>query len=539
MNGILKNKWTWITAVALLAGTIFWFGFNQTNTAVTEAADGETTIAFIGDLSENATASGEVMAAQEASLSLVRPGEVTAVNVHEGESVQAGDVLVELENDSLIRAVESAESAVHVAEAELANLLTDPTVSELASAEAKLASAQAKLDDLLAGPTEAEIAASQASVDAAQANVWSASGSLSAKYETSDADVQQALINLETAQENMQAAEEAWVQAAVCNDNGNGNISCETYDTVEGNQADRNVELSRAELALAEARLVDAQSPDNNSVASSQASVASAQANYDAALARHESLLAGATAEEVVSAEADLISAQASPDTLLAGPLATDIETYETRLAQAQTELTAARNNLADATLIAPFDGVVTDIFVAEGETASGQAVNLIDMSELEVVLSVDEVDIGQISVGQPAVVSVETWPDVEIVSEVTAIAPSAISQNDLISFDVTLSLGESDLPILVGMTANADLITANRENVLLVATSALTADRDTGQYFVSVVKTDGTAEQVEVTIGLRDSQFTQITSGLDAGAEVVIGGIEAPIAEDGFRPGR
>ncbi|MFK7805347.1 MAG: efflux RND transporter periplasmic adaptor subunit [Anaerolineae bacterium] len=539
MNGILKNKWTWITGVALLAGAIFWFGFSQTDTAVTEAADGETTIAFIGDLSENATASGEVMAAQEASLSLLSTGEVTAVNVQEGDSVQAGDLLVELESESLVRAVESAESAVRVAEAELANLLADQTSSELASAEAKLASAQAKLDDLLAGPTEAEIAASQASVDAAQANVWSASGSLSAKYETSNADVQQALIDLETAQENMQAAEEAWVQAAVCNEDSNGNIHCETYDTTEGNQADRNVELARAELALAEARLADAQTPDNNSVASSQASVASAQASYDAAVARHESLLAGAMAEEIASAEADLVSAQASLDTLLAGPLATDIQTYETRLAQAQTDLTAARNNLADATLVAPFDGVVTEIFVAEGETASGQAVNLIDMSGLEVVLSVDEVDIGQISMGQPAVVSVETWPDVEIVSEVIAIAPSAVNQNDLISFDVTLSLAESDLPILVGMTANADLITANRENVLLVATSALTADRDTGQYFVNVVNADGTTEQVEVSIGLRDSQFTQITSGLEEGIELLMGGIEAPVAEAGFGPGR
>ncbi|MEM8858693.1 MAG: HlyD family efflux transporter periplasmic adaptor subunit, partial [Chloroflexota bacterium] len=471
MNGILKNKWTWIVGAALIVGAFFLFGFNQSDTATTEAADGETTVAFIGDLSENATASGEVAAAQEASLSLLTSGEVVAVNVTVGETVEAGALLVELESESLTRAVESAESAVRVAEAELAELLSDPTMSELASAEASLASAQAALDDLLAGPTEAEIAASQASVDAAQANVWSASGTLSAQYETSSADVQQALINVENAQDNLQAAEEAWVQAAVCNEDSSGNISCETYDTTEGNEADRNVELARAELALAQAQLDDAQNPDNNSVASSQASVSSAQASYDIALARHESLLAEATDEEIAAAEADLVSAQATLDTLLAGPLTTDIQIYETRLAQAQTDLKAAQNNLADAILIAPFDGVVTDVFVVEGETAAGLAVSLIDMEELEVVLSVDEVDIGQIALGQPAVVSFETWPDAEVTSEVVSISPSAVNQNDLISFDVTLKLGGSDLPILVGMTANADLITANRENVLLVAT--------------------------------------------------------------------
>ena len=152
-------------------------------------------------------------------------------------------------------------------------------------------------------------------------------------------------------------------------------------------------------------------------------------------------------------------------------------------------------------------------------------------------MLSVDEVDIGQILVGQPAVVSLETWPDADVASEVIAIAPSAVNQNDLISFDVTLSLADSDLPILVGMTANADLITANRENVLLVATSAITADRDTGQFFVNVVNADGTAEQVEVTVGLRDSEFTQITGGIEEGTEVFMGGIEAPVADTGFGP--
>lgn len=537
MNGILKNKWTWIMGAALAVGAFFALSFINSDSAATEAADGETAIAFVGDLSENATASGQVSAAEEASLSLLSAGQVVAVNTQVGDTVQAGDVLVELESASLVRALESAESAVRVAEAELAELLADPTATELAAAEARVASAQATLDDLLAGPTEAEIAASKASLDAAQANVWSASGSLSAKYETSDADVQQALINLETAQENLQAAEEAWVQAAVCNEDSNGNIHCETYDTDAGNRADRNVELARAELALAQARLEDAQNPDNNSVASSQASVASAQASYDSALARHESLLAGATADQIAAAEADLLSAQATLDTLLAGPLGTDIQIYETRLAQAQTDLTAARNNLEDATLIAPFDGIVTNVFVAEGETASGLAINLVDMSRLEVVLSVDEVDIGQISMGQPAVVSFETWPDAAVASEVVSISPSAVNQNDLISFDVTLRLGESDLPILVGMTANADLVTANRENVLLVATSAITADRNTGQYFVNQVNADGSVVQVEVTVGLRDSQFTQVTSGIEEGTELLMGSISAPVADTGFGP--
>ncbi|MEM7801985.1 MAG: efflux RND transporter periplasmic adaptor subunit [Chloroflexota bacterium] len=539
MNALFKNKWTWIIAVAILGAGSFIVWSNRTSSAAPVAASSDTAIAFVGDLSENATASGEVVAIQDAGLSLLTAGEVEAVNVEVGDTVAAGDVLVELESVALERSVESAESAVRVAEAELANLMADPSAADLASAEASVASAQAYLNDLLAGPTETEIASSQASLDAAQANIYSASGSLSATYEMSEADVLQAQINLDDALDALQTAEEQWVRMADCEWDDQGNATCEPKDNERMEQATRNVELARADVELARAQLDDAQNPNVNTVASSQASVASSQASYDAALARHEALLSGATAEEIASAEADLVSAQATLDILLAGPLATEIKTYETRLEQAQTDLLAAQNALAEATLVAPFDGVITTVYVAEGEMASGLAVDLVNVSALEVVLNIDEVDIGQIAVGQEAVVSFETWPDAEISSEVSSIAPSAALDSSLINFGVHLTLDESDLPILVGMTANAELITANREDVLLIPNSALTADRDSGTYFVNVIGNEGSVEEIEVTIGLRDDEFTQITGGLDEGAEVLLGTVEAPVEETGFGPGQ
>jgi multidrug efflux pump subunit AcrA (membrane-fusion protein) len=89
-------------------------------------------------------------------------------------------------------------------------------------------------------------------------------------------------------------------------------------------------------------------------------------------------------------------------------------------------------------------------------------------------------------------------------------------------------------------MTANADLISDVGENVLLVPNAAVTADRQKGTYSVNLVGTaeDGsrTTTVVEITIGLKDDEFTQIVSGLDEGDVVLLGSFSAPIQT--FGPG-
>jgi hypothetical protein len=173
-------------------------------------------------------------------------------------------------------------------------------------------------------------------------------------------------------------------------------------------------------------------------------------------------------------------------------------------------------------------------------------AIEVVDVSSLEVILDVDEVDLGRLAVGQSAVVRLETWPEVEIEGTITAIAPSATDGGGgVVSYEVHLGLEETDVPVLVDMTANAELVTARREGVLLVPNAAIVADRQAGTYAVNLVSTDAggstTVAAVQVTVGLRDSQYTQITSGLSEGNEVLLGQLRAPTEEQGFgnrRPG-
>ena len=546
METVKRYKWILIgIAVVIVLGLGAYFVMGRQDQAAAADSGAETAVAFIGDLAESATASGQVSAAREAALSLVSSGKVNNVPVSVGDAVNNGDVLVQLDTDGLQRSVTSAEYDLAIAEAQLADLIADPSSDELLAAEAAVISAQARLDDLRQGPSAEEIAASEASMKAAQANVWSASGSFTASQDVSEADIAAAQKELNAALEDQQAAHDTWVNLAECDENADGTHTC--TPKVENDKMDaasEDVRRANAQVAIKQAQLDELLYPDANQVASSQAGLGSAAAGYDAAQARHQALLAGASAADIAAAEADLVSAQAALDKLVAGPEQTDITIYEIRVAQAQTALEEALNALDDATVAAPFNGVVTAVHVAPGEQASGLVAEMIATDGLEVILSVDEIDVGKLAVGQLATITMETWPDVQLESEITAIAPrSNAGSNGAVSYDVHLGLPETELPVLVGMTANADLLTANREDVLLVPNAAIHPDRKNGTYTVYVVRSDdeggGENLPVVVTVGARDGRYTQIVDGLVEGDEVLLGELSAPVQTFGGPGGR
>lgn len=84
-------------------------------------------------------------------------------------------------------------------------------------------------------------------------------------------------------------------------------------------------------------------------------------------------------------------------DALLKGSSEEQVTISEAQLEQARITLETARANLAASTLTAPFDGIVTGVHTSKGEVASGVVIDLVDAKSLKVVLSVDEVDLGEI----------------------------------------------------------------------------------------------------------------------------------------------
>ncbi|MAT95914.1 MAG: hypothetical protein CL608_02005 [Anaerolineaceae bacterium] len=496
-----KKRWLTVGIVTAVFAAVLLIGssLNRTNAESAAAQDVATAVAFIGDLSASASASGQLLPQREAVLTADTMAHVVSVPVRLGDSVQPGDLLVQLDAIDLEFDVANAQQTVTLAQARLDDLLAPTSAAEIASAEAALASAQAQLDDLLAGPSATEIALSEAAIASAQASLASSVADLN----STQSSIEQSQIT--AAEASLLAAQQQLESAVEAN---------EDNPTAATHEARRQAEQA---VANAQAQLDELLA--GPSAGAAQSSVAAANARLAGSQIDLDSTLAGATTAEIANAKASVAQAEASLADLLDGPTQEEIRAAEAEVAQAELTLADAEEALAEATIRAPFAGVVTAVYVSEGEIASGPVVELVDGNSLEVVLSVDEVDIGSFAVGQPASITLEAWPDRAITSEIVAIAPSASDANSaLVTYDVHLAYQADDLPTLIGLTANANLITAQRQDVLLVPNAAITPDRAVGKYFVDVQQADGSFRQVEVSIGLRDDENTQITSGLTEG---------------------
>jgi HlyD family secretion protein len=529
VKGKKSRRWLWsllLVSVAV-AGILVGREVMDRRAQAAEPEGGQIVTAFVGNLSATASASGQLGPQREATLALGISGRVTDVRVKAGDRVAAGDVLVQLAADALQRAVRSAEQALAIQEANLAELEAEAAPEDIAAAEAAVASAQAQVEALLEGPSAEEIAAAEANVRAAEASVWAAAeqrdqvaaGASAAEIAAAEAQLIQAELQFRQARDAHDATMRCFTTPA-------GDEVCPALGPAE--------EQTRYNMAAAEKNLESAQAAldrmlagaDENQLGAANANVSAAAAQRDAAQAQLDLLLVPSSEAQQASARAQLAQAEANLAALHAGASEERVAIARAQVEQAMISLEEALDNLANASLVAPFDGVVTAVYVEVGEFASGPAVDLVDTGSMEVVLDVDEVDIGAISLGQEAVITLETWPDEELTAEVVSIAPKATAMAEIVTYQVHLRVEAGDLPLRTGMTANAELVTAQREGVLLVPNRAITADRSTGTYTVNRLEGDAVSE-VQVTIGLRDNRHTEIRGGLAEGDQVIIGEYE------------
>lgn len=521
-----KRRKLWIItgvviAILMAGGFIFWQRAANGRSAV-PIATGDVVAAFMGDLAASATASGQVEAEQTATLSVNNPGLIVGVMVREGDKVEAGDSLIQLDTKELDLQLARAQQNLALQEANLEALSANPEAYDIAAAEAAIASAQANLDDLLDGPSAQDIAESEATIRQQQASIASASSTYQGTVDSiSQISIASAEADLINAQINYNQAKE------------------QNEKVTDGTTHEAMLDAAE-EVAIAQAKVDELKAGANQGkLNSASADILAASSNLAQARANHDALLAGATPDQLAAAEATLAQAKSSLAVLVDGAAAEDIAIAEAELEQARLALIDAEEALRKATIVAPFDGVITVVYVAEGERATGEVIELVS-SDLKVMLSVDEIDVGALATGQQAIITLETWPDEEIDGEIAAISPSAGGSGDgIVAYDVQINLNErADRPILVGMTANARLITANNENVLLVPNAAIAADRQAGTYWVNRVigenEGEPLTEEFEVTIGFKDDDYTQITSGLEEGDAVLVGELAAPTIQFG-----
>lgn len=203
-----------------------------------------------------------------------------------------------------------------------------------------------------------------------------------------------------------------------------------------------------------------------------------------------------------------------------ASPGGTDQVMAETQLSQARAALATARSRLGYALVTAPRDGVLITRSVEKGAVAQpGKALLVLaPAGDMQLVLQIDEKNLGLLQLGETALASAEAFPDQRFPATLTYINPSVdISRA---SVEVKLTVPNPPAYLRQDMTVSVDIEILRRPNTLVVPTRCL-HNPPAGSPFVLVAR-DGRAHEQPVRIGIRAGDQVEILEGLAAGDRVV-----------------
>lgn len=202
----------------------------------------------------------------------------------------------------------------------------------------------------------------------------------------------------------------------------------------------------------------------------------------------------------------------------------------QAQVIQAKANVDVQQARLAQTQLVAPFAGIVADVHGEVGEyatpsppgVATPPAIDLINDQCLYISAPIDEVDAARIQVGMAARVSLDAFRQQSFVGRVKRIAPY-VQDNEkqarTVDVDVELTALPEAVKLLVGYSADMEIIIQARDNVLSIPTDALIEGNR-----VLVLSQDGeTLEQAELELGLSNWNWTQVIAGLTLGQQVLI----------------
>jgi len=303
------------------------------------------------------------------------------------------------------------------------------------------------------------------------------------------------------------------------------------YEKLKAGPSEDESAVARANLERATAVLQQAQSAYDR-IAWMPAAGASPQAlqlqqatiDYEAALANYRLATAGASESALKAAEAQVAQAQATLDRLERSPTSEDLAIAESQVESAQVAVDQAKRRVESLVLRAPFAGVVENVPADMGQlvTAATPIVTLADYSAFHVVVSVDELDISKLRVGQEASISLEALPDSDISGTVEKIDIAGNQTTAVVTYDVMVTIAPTEAALRVGMSATVTVVTEEKDNVLLLPNRMIQFDQQTGAKYVQVLR-NGELTAVQIETGLRDDQYSEIVSGLSEGDQVTV----------------
>lgn len=247
-----------------------------------------------------------------------------------------------------------------------------------------------------------------------------------------------------------------------------------------------------------------------------------------------EVLESAETAQQKAAAEqqlalASLEKAKAEQSTL--AERQHDIDLARTQVTDAEIALEEAQERLADTRIVAPIDGVIIRQLVEQGQIISSGISNvgggttllqLADLSKVFVLASVDETDIGRIQLEQVARLTADAYQHRTFQGKVVHIAPQGVVESNVTTFSVKIEVeGEGKRLLKPAMSVNVEIITQQREDALMVLSTAIQESRGADSAKVFQLE-NGQPAAIPVQIGFSDGVHTEIRQGVEAGLDVI-----------------
>lgn len=444
---------------------------------------------------------GRVKSTSAVDLGFEKSGRVAGVYTSVGKHVEIRSLLAEVESSS-------ARGSLLEAEARLSELKRGSRPEELAVKKAELAKYTQDLDNAYNGVTDIlndAFTKADDSLHTKTTGIFSGFKTSSYKYTFSVCDSQLAG-NSESIRQTAEIDFDAWRT-----ENGIFALSPTKADFSNAlNRGSKHLEVIQSLFeSISRALSLDC-TITNTSLDTYRTNLNTARINITTALSN-----VNAKKQAIATLALTVAKVKDELSLLEAGTASEVISAQEARVLSARGELGKFR-------ISSPISGVATKVDIKEGEgtTIGKTVISIISDTSFEIEAYVPEADIAKIKIGDTARITLDAYgSDVPFPGRVTAVDPAETIIDNVPTYKTTLRFSKNDSRIKSGMTANIDISTSSRENVLFAPERSIIS-RDGGK-FIRTVLGDGTTTDIPVTVGLK---------GSDGSIEVLSGGTEGTI---------
>ncbi|QKQ72188.1 efflux RND transporter periplasmic adaptor subunit [Nostoc sp. TCL240-02] len=461
--GKVKYPFRWL--MGLITGGVLVVGTLTTYTLMNQGNKEDITQLTVPVAAKNVTlritASGKVVPVQSVNISPKNPGVLSQLYVQQGDRIQQGQILARMDSASIEAQRSQYRANLAQSQAQLAEAVAGSRPQEIAQAKARLAQAQAQLAQARAGNRPQEIAQSQSQVDAAQAKV---------NY---------------------------------------------TKEQVKRYQYLYKEGAEKKQL------LDQAISEDK-----------SARASLEEAKKRFSLVQSGTRTEEIDQRQAAVNEARAALLLLEDGTRSEEIVQRQAAVASAEAQLKGVQVQLEDTIIRAPLSGIVTQKYAEPGAfvtpttsastSASATSSSIVAVARgLEILAQVPEADIGRIKQGQQVEIVADAYPDRVFKGHVRLIAPEAVVEQGVTSFQVRVALDTGTDKLRSGLNVDLTFLGDRVNNALVLPTVSIVTEK--GQTGVLVPDANNKPQFREITVGAQIQDQTQILGGVKEGDRVFV----------------